>query len=539
LFHTFVAPLLLSSQRQEVTIVSALIAASAGFLLASVIFVVIGLRYRDQVRSIHSYFVFPRSANARLLFSSLMGGGLSIASAILVFIEWSSTPGIGVAAVFSPLFWSLGVWILLLFFNRLWPYLEQGHTLHSFLSHHYDSRLIQRVAAIATITGFLGQFGVEILFTTKIVMISLNSDSHAASLMIGGAILLVVVTYSWMGGFLSIMKSDRIHYQIALIGLGLALIYVLTTNVSSIFQQLHDSLTHDLTQPSFGPTPLISWLVVISLFCLNWPLLLTDISVWQRLSGAASKTDAQNAIRSFVGGIVLLGCAIILFGIALQAPDTIPGTTSDPYLPRLVQFISGSWVIAALFFAGIFSAAMTTADTLLLAAAQAWMADVRQTVTASPSPSEDSTAVAKGAASEADMLSKARRTTLLIAVIAFGTCYFISTRGVDYISILFVVFSAQVSLTPPVLLGLLRGTPETHGSLKVYRNKAFGSVACGYGTAIMLLIAYGILDASVESGAVAIDLSVMKISMLYLSPLYVLTISFIAFLMLPRVNPGR
>ncbi len=503
-----------------------LLPAIIGFSLASLVFVIVGLRTRRKVTSINRYFIFPRSADSAALFSSFMAGSLSIASAILVFIEWSSTPGIGVAAVYSPLLWALGVGVLYFSLTRLWPYLSRYNTLHGFIQHNYGGKHIRQVAAIATITGFLGQFGVEILLGTAVVTAVFATPSLLSTVTIGAAILLVVISYSWMGGFLSVLRSDRVQYLVVLSGLGLALLYVISGDIQAVAKTLHASIATDLANPQFGPGVLSSWALVLSLFCLNVPLLITDMSIWQRLCCARDEESARKGVRAFIIGLALVGTTIILFGMALQAKGVIPGDSNDPFLGRLIGFISGSFPVALLFYAGVFAAVMSTADSFLLAAAQAWMTDVRQVPSLLDSEKYERDEEVMDE-SEHRLLVSAKTTTLVIGVATFAVCFTLNAMGIDYISMLFVVFAAQISLTPCVVVALLKGDPEDEATLARYRSKAVNSIVAGYATAIGLLI-FTAIASIVASG------EYLSFYTLYLAPIYVLAVSWIAFAMTPQ-----
>jgi len=61
-----------------------------GFLIPTVMFIIIGLQTRKEVFNINQYYIYPKQGTSRRLYSSFMAASLSLASAILVFMEWGA-----------------------------------------------------------------------------------------------------------------------------------------------------------------------------------------------------------------------------------------------------------------------------------------------------------------------------------------------------------------------------------------------------------------------------------------------------------------
>jgi hypothetical protein len=129
-------------------------------------YLVIGSQKRSRAETTSDYFIYSQEVSTEDYANTSVGYALQMA-AIFLFAYWGALYGLG--ALWTPLFWGIGFWLLI----RLLPYFMNYHarasTMHEYMGHVFgNSKLLQTLAAIATIVGLWGTMMAEVDYTIQI-----------------------------------------------------------------------------------------------------------------------------------------------------------------------------------------------------------------------------------------------------------------------------------------------------------------------------------------------------------------------------------
>lgn len=437
----------------------------------------------------------------RLLQASLMGSAFSLASSVYVYLNWAATDGAFV--LWSPITWAMGALILYLLRHQIFRESRGAWTLHGFLQEKYDSILLKRLASIITSLVFLLQVVAEVYVGLSVLRVFAGTDVPLWVLCaVAGA---VFIGYSVIGGLPAIMVTDHIKYRLITFGLLVAAIALFDQGGASAVGLVSESF-----KTTFLPTSTPSWILLLSLVALNFPLLITDMSVWQRVGAAESEKEVTRGLSSFAALLLPWLAMIVFIGIGFGGFLTPPeGYTTAQ---SILSFFSDSLVFIFLL-AGLFAALLTTADNYLIASVQTilvdWVwAERLERVNYQP---ED--------LPRDEQRSMLRSAELGVVALGFGSVvlgYFLLTNLPNLLDLLFVIFGIQAALTPSVVFGLL--------------DKAGPSDSKA---GIASLIAGGITGFLCLFLALA-GLELLGVSYGLWSPVFVLAISSIVFLVLRK-----
>jgi len=171
------------------------------------------------------YQLAARNVSATNYATASVGYALQMA-AVFLFAYWGFRYGYG--ALWTVLFWFLGYGVLYFLLPRFVPYLagESPRTLHEHLRAAYgDSRLLQFLAAGATILGLLGAMIAEVDYTTQIYNPLLASKPPLIKLALEAFFLITGLCYVVFYGLKAEVNTERWQVPIAYAGFLLALFF--------------------------------------------------------------------------------------------------------------------------------------------------------------------------------------------------------------------------------------------------------------------------------------------------------------------------
>ena len=248
-------------------------------------------------------------------------------------------------------------------------------TIPEFYGIRFNPRVRWLAGLVMSVAGVLnmGLF-LKVSATFFVCISGLNAEA-VHSLM--AVLLVIVLTYTLLGGMVSVVLTDYFQYIVLVTGVLIATgftIYVVS------FQEMFDVVANQ--QNLAGFSPFATGGLTDAQF-LGWPFILLNLLVfmavpalWQpAASRALSATNPKVARHTtMVSGLTFLGrCSLpIIWGIAAMAyfaanpNEAQPGMTSLEAMPRFLAIILPVGVIGV-FVAGMFAADMSTYNSYLLA----------------------------------------------------------------------------------------------------------------------------------------------------------------------------
>src|SRR5947209_16987248 len=92
-------------------------------------YLVIGLLPISRARNVADYFIYSQSVSTADYANTSVGYALQMA-AIFLFAYWGALYGLG--ALWTPLFWGIGFWILIKLLPSYVEYHTRGTTMHEY-----------------------------------------------------------------------------------------------------------------------------------------------------------------------------------------------------------------------------------------------------------------------------------------------------------------------------------------------------------------------------------------------------------------------
>ncbi len=301
-----------------------------------------------------SFFATFASTNSYL---GLAGKGYTFGA------PWMLFPVMMIAATY--LSWKLVAGEL-----RRFTAMSQAVTIPEFLGVRFSSE------SVRVLTGLI------IAFASLLYLIAIFKGSgHLFQIFLGiryetaiGLMLGVVLVYTSVGGFVSVVRTDVIQGGLMLIGS--MLLFVFITRYVGGPSRLTDLISMPETAHLFQWDAGAPLLVVLGIALAGSMKLLIDPRQISRFYGLRDSASVTQGIGFAIGGLLIIQCC--LFPLGLYAHFVISDVTdTDLIVPTLIQnseifpsLISDFLVVA------ILSAAMSSMDSVLLVAGSVTMRDV-------------------------------------------------------------------------------------------------------------------------------------------------------------------
>ncbi len=428
-----------------------LLVALTGYFL---LLLFVGVFFSRKTRSLEDYFLASRNLGSLLVFLSLAASWIG-ASSTLVTVDEAYSRGVssfwvmGLPAVLT----ALGFAFIFAGPIRRLPIL----TLPDLVEMRYG-RLVRHLAS------FLIVWYMILLAASQMVALgsflgTLLQIPYFQALLLGTA---VVVVYSVIGGFFSVVLTDSLQF-ILLIGGIFGLFFFLVGRVS-----IEEAAAVALRGREAGFWNFFQgWerhaLMVVSFVCA-WTI---SPIVWQRIQAARTPRHARRGLLA--AALAFLVIYAVIVGIGILALPLFPAHDLDgPLLSVLVSSVGA--LLSGILFVAVAAAVMSTLDTAINTGALSLTRDVIQRLIQR--------------ASRIDALILGRVSTVVIAVLAL----LVATRFQSILQALGLASEilAEGFFIPGVAMLFLRRRVPTAGLL---------SVALGGGYAVLVfLVALGLLS---------------------------------------------
>lgn len=310
----------------------------------------IGLGARKKARTQNGFFVAQRQASIALITGSFVatavGGSVTVGMAGLGF-------GQGLTGVWWLLVGSVGLALLGTFFARK----VRGaalYTLPELVEKQYDRR-VGLAASVLIVVAWIGVVAGQIVAAGKILSI-LGIGSGALWMVI---FAIVFISYSAIGGQLSVIRTDV--FQAAVIYVGIFIALALFLRQAGGLEGLRVSLPQDFF--SFPVSPQFDWKALLSLLILVGATYVVGPDMYTRLFCARNEKIAQRATFLGASAFIPLAFEVVLIGMAARI--LYPNIAPEQALPQVVSGVLSPW-LGGLVLAALVAALMSSADTCLL-----------------------------------------------------------------------------------------------------------------------------------------------------------------------------
>lgn len=446
-------------------------------LLSAIIYLVVGFALGKHNKNLADLFpiIFGRNAKVQTIdeFStSTVATTVSLATIVLAYFELAGYFGLWL--LWTALTTSIGMVIVSFASKRIWSKLsEYKHrpSMHEFIGVEFNSKTVALVASACTSIGFLLIFATELVVGSKFLAGLVPSIPQWITVVF---LSIIGFTYTLFGGFRAVIKTDQLQMKFiwALIfSLGGYYIYYIFQNGG--LQTNLDKIPSGILD--FSPKQGLGFFL-FGLAVMNIPTHLSNMAVWQRISGAQNPEIVEKGIRKSIWGIAFSWSLLSL--LACFAYMIVTPTSSQTLLTDLLIAISGSAIGKVVLFIvviGLYGAMLSTASTNLIV--------VGHTI------SEDIFAKFRKGSLQERVDSKKEflfsrfilvGATLVAIFLVVGLKYF----GFSIADLVFAIYGGALALFPPILAALYSNRKRL-ASLSGYANAAvIAGFLFGWGAAI-------------------------------------------------------
>lgn len=390
-------------------------------------------RASQEVLSLREFFPLERFLDHKTYGATVLAAGTSLATVLFAIIN--SVPALGWSLMLAVASYC-GSWLIL---RRLIPRIlsanPQNLTLQSFLGEAFHSPLLRKVTLLLTLIGYLNILAMELLVAHRFFEAFFGSWAIGLTLFLAGFMAL----YALLGGFRAVVRTDRLQLLFIAGGVG-----ALFGTVGYVYLAETLETSTSITQRGLEAFGIWggTWWFLLGIVLMNLPGPLVDAGTWQRLCSVRDVAAGVAGLGRAAIGFGLLWTAMIMAGLGLWAFLPMKAATAGaPLVFQAMSFLTGSGslglILMAVFTAGIFSALISTADSLLILISQMVAIDFRQ--------------------SDPDQSVKQARLPIIIAGVmgaSLGLVGLFEWLDFALIYLILAIFGAQLALLPAVLTAL-------------------------------------------------------------------------------------
>jgi len=448
-----------------------------GVIISSIIYLYIGFVQNKYQKSLGDIFpiVFGRTASVNTtneFTTSTVATTVSLATIILAYFELAGF--FGLYLLWTAATTAIGMVLVSVAAKRIWQKMsEYDHrpSMHEFLGREYNSPKVALIASACTSIGFLLIFATELIVGSRFLAGLVPQIPEWASVVF---LCLVGFLYTVLGGFRAVIKTDQLQMKFiwGLIA-GFIVYYIYFIIDTSNFSMRFSQVPAGIFDFSFRPG-LISFLVGITI--MNIPTHISNMSIWQRISGAQKSEVVEQGIRNSIWSLILSWGLLVL--IACFAYVVVSPESPQTLLTDLLNVVSNSvFGKIVLFFVvlGFFGAMLSTASTNLIVVAHTVSEDIIAKFKKAP---------LKDRVNSTKELRTSRIILFASSLIAIFLVEGLKYFGFSIADLVFAIYGGALTLFPPIIIALY-STRERLSRLSNFCTWAviLGFVA-GWGSAI-------------------------------------------------------
>lgn len=414
--------------------VSAYVAVFAAVLLPAILYFVQASRERKNITDILDFFPLKRSISTGEYRSTTIAAGMSLATVIIAFINLA--PLLGITLFVAVISYSISFLILYTCVDRIMEANPANETIQAYLGKSYGSPSVKRIALFFSLIGYISIFSMELLVGVTVLKPFLGESVLVFALLY----LAFIIIYSLISGYRAIIATDRWQLRFILI---------------SLFSLLVLAIVHTRSTPDVNVTTILSsvshswlpaWPFIIGIAVMNLPAPISDAGTWQRLCSTRDAHSARRGLLQIAPFFAALWAFLVLFACyywrvaAMQGFDASQGPLTDYIMVTLATSGPLFTLLLFLFVLGLFSAMISTADSLLIVAGQVFSIDIMGLNPQDAHPQR--------------VMRKARIAIASIAILSFILFTIMHFLKFDVVQLIFAIYGAQLAMFPAVFFSL-------------------------------------------------------------------------------------
>ncbi len=404
----------------------------AAVLLPGLLYFALAIREHRFVHSIRDFFPLTRYLEAGAYSRSTVSAGVSLATVILALVNLAPLYGISLLTTIGS--YAASFFLLYLAAPAILQRNPSNQTLQSFLGSQYSSTSVRTISVVFTFVGYVAIFSMELLVGVTILEPFVGNWILAFSF----TYLLFIIGYSLISGYRSIVATEQWQFRFIVLAVAMLPVFL----VMMVLRATEPVPIAEIAGSVFGNWN-AGWAFVLGIVVMNLPATISDSGTWQRLCSTRGEVDAKKGLLKAIpfflllwGTLIVVGCFISTIAIRSHGFDPSSGTLMTYILSSLsTQGVFGLIVLFG-FMLGLCAAMITTADSLLLVAAQMFVVDVL--------------AVDPDRVGDKRGIRVSRVALAIIAVVSFLVFLAFRLLKFDVVQLIFAIYGAQLALFPSV-----------------------------------------------------------------------------------------
>ncbi len=472
-------------------------------LVSAFAYIVVGFVAGKRNKSLADLLPIVFGKNARVnsvdeFATSTVATTVSLATIVLAYFELAGY--FGLYLLWTAITTAVGMALVSFAARRIWEKMntyDHRPSLHEFLGQEFDSRAVVLVASACTSVGFLLIFATELIVGSRFLA---RLVPEVPEWIVVIFLSVVGFAYTVLGGFRAVIKTDQIQMKliwglIFVLG-GYYVYHISTTGIVASLDAIPPGVL------DFSPRAGLGFFL-LGIAIMNIPTHISNMSVWQRISGAQDPGTVLNGFRRSIWSVALSwGFLSILacLAYAMVTPQNSQTLLTD--LLTVISATAGGKFILFIIVLGLYGAMLSTASTNLIVVTHTLSEDIVARFKAS-TLSERINSRREFLASRVILVVSA----LVAVFLVEGLKYF----GFSIADLVFAIYGGSLALFPPIIVALYNRR-NTLTRLSSFANVAviFGFLF-GWGAAI-----YGKVIGSSN--------------LIFLSPTFSICVSFLVLL---------
>lgn len=411
-------------------------------------------------KSLDGHFLANRSLIGRktssLLLSSSFGANALLYAAFLGYV-------MGLWALIIQLAWAISFYLLARFSKQVYA----STSLHEFLEDKFGTPT-RRVAALCSIVGIAYFAGWEVAVARtsleSLATLSGGTASHTWKNLALGLLAAVIVAAVFYTSLWGRKVSGTVNLYLNLIKvacLGIVTIILFASIAGS--HQLSTSLFFPSLKSAILALGIVGFITNI-VFNLGWQFV--DNSSWQSISSTRHDDNKNRTIKlAGLWTLVTVNGVGTLLGALMRGNSSVDSTNALGYIANMATHFKVISLLAMIILLAL--SAMSLFDGAILSVSQSIIVDLQ----------------GKLRSGKKITLTHARIATLIVgALSAWGVSLIIQGLGGSIFNFVYIVIIAQLSLTGPVVIGLIKPKKVQSMWLAIILGLLAGAAATVFGT---------------------------------------------------------
>ena len=391
-------------------------------------------KQKKEIRSIMDFFPLTHSISSGEYRSTTVAAGMSLATVVLTLVNLS--PFMGLTLFVSVFTYGLSYLILYPCVGRIMTANPQNDTIQSYLGKAYSSNSVRITALIFSLIGYISIFSMELLVGVSVLEPFLGNKVMVFSFLY----LIFLIIYSLLGGYKAIIATDR--WQLRFIIGSIIALYIFGIFQFSNAKDVNISAVFLSISKSWVPV----WPFILGITVMNLLSIICDAGTWQRLCSTKSPNHARKGLLQITPFFIILWSALVFFGCFYSQISEQFGfdPSKENLMSHIVSSMASNGIFSLLllftFTLGLFSAMISTADSLLIVAGQIISIDFLN--------------LKRNKTSKESHLRNARIAMAIIAFLSFSIFAIFKLIKFDVVQLVFAIYGAQLAMFPSVFISL-------------------------------------------------------------------------------------